>query len=112
MNEAPPLKNVRPVTMLFADAPSSFSEIAQEAEPLFVEEATEAGTRYVIDFSDLAEARRDHPLVRQLSAISADSAHDSFPLGPIPRSLLRLGWRNGFAGGIHKGPAGLLWFVV
>lgn len=78
MNEAIPIKNVRPVTMLFADAPGSFSEMAKEAELAFIEEATEAGTRYVIDFNDLFEARRDHPLIQQLSAISAEPAHDSF----------------------------------
>lgn len=78
MNEAIPIKNVRQVTMLFAEAPSSFSEMAKEAELAFIEEATEAGTRYVIDFNDLTEARRDHPLVRQLSAISAEPANDAF----------------------------------
>ena len=64
--------------MLFADAPSSFSEMARDADLAFVEEATEAGTRYVIDFIDLAGARRDHPLVRQLSAISAEPANVAF----------------------------------
>ena len=78
MNETRPIKNVRPVTMLFADAPSSFSEMAQEAELVFVEEATEAGTRYVINFHELAAARRDHPLVRQLSAISVEPANRAF----------------------------------
>ena len=78
MNETFPIKNVRPVMMLFADAPSSFSEMAREAELLFIEEATEAGTRYVIDFDNLIDARHDHPLIRQLTAISAEPASDSF----------------------------------
>ncbi|MDP3073067.1 MAG: hypothetical protein Q8N18_22430 [Opitutaceae bacterium] len=78
MNETTPIKNVRPVTMLFADAPSSFSEMAEAAELVFVEEATEAGTRYVIDFNELDAARRDHPLVRQLTTISAEPRNGSF----------------------------------
>lgn len=78
MNETTQIKNVRPVTLLFADAPSLFSVMAQEAELPFIEEATEAGTRYVIDFNELAAARRDHPLVRQLTIISAEPTHGSF----------------------------------
>ena len=78
MNEAIPIKNVRPVTLLFADAPSSFSEMAEEAQLAFVEEATEAGTRYVIDFANLADARTDHPLIRQLNAIAAEPANTSY----------------------------------
>ena len=78
MNDTVPIKNVRPVTMLFADAPASFSDVAQEAELPFIEEATEAGTRYVVDFDDLVDAQQGHPLIRQLSAISAEPANDSF----------------------------------
>jgi hypothetical protein len=78
MNDALPIKKVRLVTMLFADAPSSFSEMAREAELVFFEEAIEAGTRYVIDFNELAAARRDHTLIRQLTAISAEPTHGSF----------------------------------
>ncbi len=36
MNEALSIKNVRPVAMLFADAPSSFSEMAQERELMLI----------------------------------------------------------------------------
>lgn len=78
MNETTPIKNVRRVTMVFADAPSSFSEMAQEAELVFIEQATEEDTRYVIDFSDLADARPDHPLIRQLEAISAKPTNARF----------------------------------
>ena len=78
MNEDIPIKNVRPITVLFADAPASFSEMAQDAELPFIEEATEVGTRYVIDFCHLIDARQDHPLIRQLNAISAARQNDSF----------------------------------
>ncbi len=78
MNEAAPIKNVRPLTMLFADAPANFCEMAQAAELHFIEEATEAGTRYVIDFSSLTDARHDHPLIRQLSAMSSEPAIAAF----------------------------------
>ena len=78
MNEFTPIGNVRPVKLLFADAPANFTELAQEAELAFIEEATEAGTRYVIDFDDLADARQDHVMVRQLVAIESEPANDGF----------------------------------
>ena len=34
----------------------------------------------------------------------------SFAMGPIPRSSLRLGWRNWLGGGVHDGPKTLRWF--
>ena len=78
MNEITPIENVRPVRLLFTDAPSSFSEMADEAQLAFVEEASEAGTRFVINFNDLVDARPDHPLIQQLKAISAAPANRSF----------------------------------
>ena len=64
--------------MLFADAPAQFADMARDAELVFIEEATEAGTRYVVDFANLSDARHDHPLIKQLTAISKEPANDEF----------------------------------
>lgn len=78
MNAPDSIKNVRPVKMLIADAPALFTELAQATHLAFIEEATEAGTRYIVDFADLADAQQEHPLIRQLVAISQEPLHDEF----------------------------------
>ncbi|MDI1249332.1 MAG: hypothetical protein PSV13_10760 [Lacunisphaera sp.] len=74
----PLLRNIRPVKMLFADAPANFTELAEAAGLVYIEESTEAGTRYVVDFEELPEADGSHPLVRQLAAVAAEPANDEF----------------------------------
>ena len=78
MNVSCSIKNVREVKMLIADAPAQFTELARATRLAFIEEATEAGTRYIVDFADLADAQQDHPLIRQLIAISEEPLHDQF----------------------------------
>ena len=73
-----PIKNVRAIRTLIADAPASFAEMAQTAELQYIEEATEWGTRFVIDFADLPSADTSHPLVRQLTAIATENRSEDF----------------------------------
>ena len=73
-----PIKNVRTIKALIADAPANFAKMAEAANLPWIEEATEAGTRYVIDFEDLPLADQEHPLVQQLIAIGEERQHDEF----------------------------------
>ena len=41
-----------------------------------------------------------------------DFRNNSFAMGPIPRSSLRLGWRKWLGGGVHDGPSTFRWIVL
>lgn len=79
--ETTPIKNVRVIRVLIADAPANFAVMAEAAGLPFIEEAAVWGTRFVIDFTDLPSGEASHPLVRQLTAIQAEDRNDE--LGQI-----------------------------
>lgn len=72
------VSNVRIVRALVADAPANFAEVAGAANLTWIEEATEAGTRYVVELEDLAIADPNQPVIRQLLAIAGDPQHAGF----------------------------------
>jgi hypothetical protein len=76
-----PIRNVRLIRALIADAPANFAAMAEEAGLPFVEEAATWGTRFVIDFTDLPRAKASHPLVQQLTAIRDEDRN--YELGQI-----------------------------
>lgn len=72
------VSNVRVIQALVADAPVNFAVVAGAANLTWIEEATEAGTRYVVEFEDLATADPSQPIIRQLLAIAGDPQHAGF----------------------------------
>ena len=52
--------------------------MAEAANLCFIEEAAEAGTRFIIDFADVPLADQSHPLIQQLAAVSEDPKNDEF----------------------------------
>jgi hypothetical protein len=58
----PTALKVREVNLLFGKVWPNFEEWASEHNIVYIPEATEAGTRYVIDFVDVPTNDNDHHL--------------------------------------------------